>query len=162
MIASMHEEVKRIFSQAPFITNLGLELAALGQGECMTMLPLQKSHLQQDGYVHAGVHAAMADHTAGGAAATLIHNGQIVLTIEFKINLLRAAKGERLICRAKVLKPGNHFTVVESEVFCASGRGVPRLQGNGNPGSGRCQKGVTAFSLCSCQANRQQKKEEAS
>lgn len=118
MPAPMHEEVKRIFTQAPFIADLGLELAALGPGECTTVLPLQQRHLQQDGYVHAGVHAAIADHTAGGAAATLIKKGQIVLTIEFKINLLRAAKGERLICRAKVLKPGNHFTVVESEVFC--------------------------------------------
>jgi len=119
MAAPMHEEVKRIFTSAPFIADLGLELSSLGEGECTTMLPLQHRHLQQDGYVHAGVHAAMADHTAGGAAATLIRKGQIVLTIEFKINLLRAAKGERLICRAKVLKPGNHFTVVESEVFCA-------------------------------------------
>jgi uncharacterized protein (TIGR00369 family) len=114
----MHEEVRRIFTQAPFIADLGLELESLGQGECTTMLPLQQRHLQQDGYVHAGVHAAMADHTAGGAAATLIDKGRIVLTIEFKINLLRAAKGERLVCRAKVLKSGNHFTVVESEVFC--------------------------------------------
>lgn len=118
MPAPMHEEVKRIFTQAPFIADLGLELAALGQGECTTILPLQQRHLQQDGYVHAGVHAAIADHTAGAAAATLIKKGQIVLTMVFKINLLRAAKGERLICRAKVLKPGNHFTVVESEVFC--------------------------------------------
>jgi uncharacterized protein (TIGR00369 family) len=116
--APIPEQVKRIFTQAPFIADLGLELVALGHGECATVLPLQQRHLQQDGYVHAGVHAAMADHTAGGAAATLIKKGQIVLTIEFKINLLRAAKGERLICRAKVLKPGNHFTVVESEVFC--------------------------------------------
>ncbi len=117
-MASIPEEVKRIFTSAPFIADLGLELVALAPGECTTMLPLLQRHLQQDGYVHAGVHGAMADHTAGGAAATLIKKGQIVLTIEFKINLLRAAKGERLICRAEVLKPGNHFTVVESEVFC--------------------------------------------
>lgn len=118
MTASIPEEVRRIFTQAPFIADLGLELSALGPGECTAVLPLQPRHLQQDGYVHAGVHAAMADHTAGGAAATLIKKGQIVLTMEFKINLLRAAKGERLICRAKVLKLGSRFTVVESEVFC--------------------------------------------
>ncbi len=60
----------------------------------------------------------MADHTAGGAAATLIEPGRIVLTVEFKINLLRAAKGERLKCRSEVLKPGSRLIVVESEVLC--------------------------------------------
>ncbi len=60
----------------------------------------------------------MADHTAGGAAATIIESDHIVLTVEFKINLLRAAKGERLTCRSKVLKPGSRLIVVESEVLC--------------------------------------------
>lgn len=123
MTVSNREEAERIFSRAPFITELGITLESLGEGECTTVLPLQECHLQQDGYVHFGIHAAMADHTAGGAAVTLIQKGQIVLTIEFKINLLRTAKGERLICRAKVLKPGNQFTVAESEVYCvASGK----------------------------------------
>ncbi len=60
----------------------------------------------------------MADHTAGGAAATIIEPDHIVLTVEFKIDLLRAAKGERLTCRSKVLKPGSRLIVVESEVLC--------------------------------------------
>jgi acyl-coenzyme A thioesterase PaaI-like protein len=60
----------------------------------------------------------MADHTAGWAAATLIEPGDIVLTAEFKINLLRAAKGGRLTCQSKVLKPGSRLIIVESEVLC--------------------------------------------
>lgn len=119
MNSAASEELKRIFHQAPFIADLGIELDSLGEGECTTALLLQPRHLQQDGYVHAGVQATMADHTAGAAAATLLEAGQIVLTAEFKINLLRAARGDRLICRAKVLKPGRQLTVVESEIFCA-------------------------------------------
>jgi acyl-coenzyme A thioesterase PaaI-like protein len=42
----------------------------------------------------------------------------MVLSVEFKINLLRPARGERLICRAEVLKSGRRFSVVESEVSC--------------------------------------------
>ncbi len=114
------EELKRIFHQAPFIADLGIELDSLGRGKCTTVLLLQPRHLQQDGYVHAGVQATMADHTAGAAAATLLQAGQIVLTAEFKINLLRAARGDRLLCRSKVLKPGKQLTVVESEIFCAA------------------------------------------
>lgn len=59
----------------------------------------------------------MADHTAGSAASTLIQPGQYVLTVEFKINLLRPAAGAKLRCKAQVLKPGKTLSIVESEVF---------------------------------------------
>jgi len=112
------DEIQRIFRAARFISDLGIELESVGEGECVTTLELKDRHLQQDGYVHAGVHATIADHTAGVAAATLLREHQMVLPVEFKINLLRPAGGERLICRAEVLKPGRRFSVVESEVSC--------------------------------------------
>jgi uncharacterized protein (TIGR00369 family) len=115
------DEIQRIFRAARFIADLGIELESVGEGECVTTLELRDRHLQQDGFVHAGVHATIADHTAGIAAATLLRERQMVLSVEFKINLLRAAKGERLVCKAKVLKPGRKFAVVEAEVFCNDG-----------------------------------------
>ena len=115
------EELERIFDAAPFVASLGIRLVSVGPGECETRLEIGPAHLQQDGFVHAGVQATMADHTAGGAAATLIAEGDLVLTAEFKINLLRAARGDVLRCRSRVLKPGSRLTVVESEVFCESG-----------------------------------------
>jgi len=120
------EELERIFSGAPFVESVGIRLVSVGPGVCETELELQPRHLQQNGFVHAGVQATMADHTAGGAAATLIEPGQVVLSIEFKINLLRTAKGEKLRCRAQVLKPGSQVMVVESEVECES-RGTSKL-----------------------------------
>lgn len=112
------EEIRRIFQNAPFISELGIDLASAGNGECETMLTIGSRHLQQDGFVHAGVQSTMADHTAGAAAGTLIGSGDIVLTAEFKINLLRPARGEHLLCRARVINPGRKLMVVESEVYC--------------------------------------------
>lgn len=114
-------ETRRILSEAPFITDLGIEAVSFEPGACETALTLQRRQLQQDGFVHAGVQATIADHTAGAAAATLIGPDEMILSAEFKINLLRAARGERLTCSARVLKPGNQLTVVESEVFCHQG-----------------------------------------
>ena len=120
MSSRIPDEVSRIFANAPFIADLGIRLESSGPGACTTVLPLERRHLQQDGYVHAGVQATIADHTAGAAAASLVKEGQYVLSAEFKINLLRAARGERLVCRAKVLKAGSQLIVAESEVFCVA------------------------------------------
>ncbi len=111
-------EFHRVFHSAPFISSLGLQLDQAASGECRTSLAIVDMHLQQDGFVHAGVQATVADHTAGAAAATLLGDGRMVLTAEFKINLLRPARGERLACVARVLKAGSTLIVVESEVFC--------------------------------------------
>lgn len=120
MSTRIPEEVKRIFESAPFIATLGLRLESVGPGTCASLLVLEQKHLQQDGFVHAGVQATVADHTAGGAAASLLRRGQYVLSTGFEIHLLRAAKGERVICRARVLKAGAQLAVVESEVFCVA------------------------------------------
>lgn len=71
--------------------------------------------------MHAGVIATLADHTAGGAAASVLDAGTYPLTAEFKINLLRAASSDRLTCRARVLKAGRTLIVAESEVFAGDG-----------------------------------------
>ncbi len=61
--------------------------------------------------------ATMADHTAGYAAFTLVSEKYRVLTIEFKINFLKPASGEILVCKARILKEGKLVMVAESEVF---------------------------------------------
>ncbi len=114
-------ESSRVFTSAPFISDLGIRLESLAHGECESSLKLEQRHLQQDGFVHAGVQATIADHTAGAAAASVLRSGQIVLTAEFKINLLRAAKGQFLQCKAKVVKPGSRITFAESQVWCQDG-----------------------------------------
>ncbi|MEJ1157696.1 PaaI family thioesterase [Prosthecomicrobium sp. N25] len=114
------------FNAAPFIRDLGCRLVDIEPGRIVTELELAERHLQQDGYVHAGVQATLADHTAGTAAATLMAPGQIVLTIEFKLSLLAPARGERLVCRADVLKPGRQVSFTEARVFAVAD-GAERL-----------------------------------
>ena len=109
--------VTNIFNKANFISELGIKLIDLGAGWVETELLIQPKHLQQNQLVHAGVQATMADHTAGATAGTLIAEDEYILTVEFKINLLRPAIGEKLFCRADILKAGKQFSVVESEVY---------------------------------------------
>jgi uncharacterized protein (TIGR00369 family) len=109
--------VSAYFHKARFIAHLGIELADLGPGWCETRLTVQPEHHQQDEFIHAGVVATLADHTAGAAAGTLVAANQIILTAEYKINLLRPAVGETLHARADVLRPGRSLIVAESSVY---------------------------------------------
>jgi uncharacterized protein (TIGR00369 family) len=118
--------IERGFRDAPFIAHLGIEFGNLGDGWCEASLRLQGWHFQQTGVAHAGVVATLADHCAGAAASTQLTEGEHVVSVEYKINLLRGARGEALWCRAEVLKRGQTLTVVESMVYAeAGGRRVP-------------------------------------
>ena len=109
------------FKGAAFVNDIGITLLDCGPGWCESSVTILPRHLQHGGLVHAGVQSTIVDHTAGAAATTLLAQGQFVVTAEFKINLLRAAKGDSLFCRAQVLKPGKLLIVVEAEVFVVSG-----------------------------------------
>jgi uncharacterized protein (TIGR00369 family) len=110
------ETARSFFRLSPYMVDLGVEAVAVSDGQMTTELLLAPRHLQHTGLVHAGVMAALADHTMGAAAQTLAAKGHWVLTAEFKISLLRAAKGERLVCEARVLKPGRTLSFVEAEI----------------------------------------------
>jgi uncharacterized protein (TIGR00369 family) len=111
---------RRSMDRAAFVADVGIVLKGMGPGWCETEVAIRARHLQQDGHVHAGVLATIGDHTAGAAAGTLVGPGQGVLTVEFKINLLRPARGERIRCRAEVLRAGRTLSVVESGMFVAA------------------------------------------
>ncbi len=111
------EKAYSIFSKANFVNDVGIELTDVGPGWSESILNIIPKHLQQDQFIHAGVQATMADHTAGAAAGSLVKENETILSVEFKINLLRPAIGEQLRCRAEVLKQGKTLTIVESAVY---------------------------------------------
>ena len=105
------------FASAQFVQANGAELLDCGPGWADASIEINSQHLQQNRFIHGGLQATLADHTAGAAATTLIEAKQFVLTLDMHIHFLRPAEGEYLVCRAKVLKPGAQFSVVESEVY---------------------------------------------
>jgi uncharacterized protein (TIGR00369 family) len=110
------ENVGKIFYDANFIRDLGIRLESVGAGTCETTLQVQERLRQQHGFVHGGVIATLADHTTGGAARS-VSGERDVLTVEFKINYLRPARGDRLHCTATVLRAGRTAIVAEALVF---------------------------------------------
>jgi len=101
----------------PLAEHLGIHLSDIGAGWFETVLPIQRIHLQHDGIVHGGVLATLADLGLALAAHTLIDVDQRVVTVEFKINYLRAVIGDSVRCRADVIRPGRHITASEASLW---------------------------------------------
>jgi uncharacterized protein (TIGR00369 family) len=114
------QHVEPIFHDAAFIRHLGITLEAAGHGWCRTSIAVGPDHLQQHGFVHAGVITTLADHTAGGAARAAVAPGIDVITIEFKINFLKPAKSDTLAATGQVLRAGKTIIASESEVYAMS------------------------------------------
>ena len=95
---------------------IGAELTLVEPGVVEISLPYRKDLTQQDGYLHAGIVTTIADSACGYAAYTLMPPETEVLSVEFKVNLLRPARGETFVAVAEVVKAGKTLTVVRADV----------------------------------------------
>jgi uncharacterized protein (TIGR00369 family) len=110
-------QVRNSFERQTAMSSIGAELLIVEPGKVEIALPYRSDLTQQHGYLHAGIITTIADTACGYAAYTLMPAGSEVLSVEFKVNLLRPAKGERFVAVANVLKPGRTLTVVRADVF---------------------------------------------
>ena len=109
--------VRDSFARQGAMRLLGARLAEVRPGYCAIELPYREDLTQQHGYVHAGILSAIADSAGGYAGFTLFPEDANVLTVEYKLNLLAPAVGERLIAQAEVVKPGRTLAITRGEVY---------------------------------------------
>jgi uncharacterized protein (TIGR00369 family) len=114
--ADFATRVRESFARQRFMTTLGARLVRIAPGEVDIELPFREDLTQQHSYLHAGAVAAIADTACGYAAFSLMPADAAVLSVEFKLNLLAPAAGERLLARARVLRAGRSLTVCTAEV----------------------------------------------
>jgi uncharacterized protein (TIGR00369 family) len=115
--------VKKSFSDQAVMKTIGASIEAIGAGEIEIEFPYQTSLTQQNGFIHAGIVSTVLDSACGYAAFSLMSEDASVLTIEFKINLLSPAKGDRFRGYGKVKKAGRTISVAEAELYAFSDQG---------------------------------------
>ncbi len=114
------------FGRQAVMQTLEAELSIQGPGIVSICFPFQSRFTQQNGYIHAGIVATILDSACGYAAFTLMPEGADVLTVEFKVNLLRPATGDHFAAKARVVKPGKTISVVEATLYSSEyGEGKP-------------------------------------
>ncbi len=109
--------VRDSFARQAAMALIGATITRVEPGRCEIELPVRDDLTQQHKFVHGGVVGMIADSAGGYAAFTLMPADASVLTVEYKINMLAPAKGERLIARGEVLKPGRTLSIVRADVY---------------------------------------------
>jgi uncharacterized protein (TIGR00369 family) len=109
--------VRDSFGRQPHMATLGARIVRLAPGEVELGFPFDDRFCQQNGFLHAGAVASVADSANGYAAFTLAPAGTDVLAVEFKINLLAPALAPEFLACGRVIRPGRTLTVCQAEVF---------------------------------------------
>jgi uncharacterized protein (TIGR00369 family) len=111
--------IKHTLENQGFTKLVGAKVVSIDPGVVVMALDRRPEVLQQNGLFHGGVIAYLIDNATTAAAGTMIDRAtRSVITGEYKINLMAPSIGDRLTCRAEVVKPGRTLTVVEAKVFC--------------------------------------------
>lgn len=113
---AIEAQIRQSFAAQAMMATLGAALTALGPGTTQIEAPILPGSRQQHGYAHAGLTFAIGDSAAGYAALGIMPEGAEVLTTEMKIHLLAPARGQRLIARGRVVKPGRRLVIVQADV----------------------------------------------
>jgi uncharacterized protein (TIGR00369 family) len=108
--------VRDSFARQRAMAMIGARLVEVRPGAVAVELPYREDLTQQHGFIHGGIVGMIADNACGYAAFSLMPADASVLTVEYKLNLMAPAEGERLVARGRVVRPGRSLVIAESRV----------------------------------------------
>lgn len=103
--------VRESFARQTVMATLGASLTSVEPGRVSITLPYNAALAQQHGYLHAGVVSTILDSACGYAALSTAEPGTAVLAVEFKVNFMAPAKGDRIVAHAHVKKSGRTLAI---------------------------------------------------
>ena len=109
------------FDAQAVMQTIDASLTSVEPGRVVIELPYHLRLTQQDGFIHAGISSTIMDSACGYAAFSLMPADAAVLTVEFKINLLAPASGEKFRAIGEVRKPGKSIFVAEANLYALDG-----------------------------------------
>ncbi len=120
------DRIRESIGRQTLLTTLGVTVAELSSGRVVLDLPYRADLCQQNGFMHAGAITTLADSACGYAAASLMPADRDVLTVEFKVNLLSPARGERFRATGEVVRAGRTLTICSAEVVAMADGTEPK------------------------------------
>jgi len=114
--ANYEQAIRESFAKQGIMRHMGAEVGDVMPGACEIRLPYSDDLSQQHGFFHGGVVGTIADSAGGYAAFSLMEEGDGILTVEYKMNLIAPADGQLLIARGEVVKAGRSLSVCTATV----------------------------------------------
>ncbi len=105
----------------PFWKLLGMEVMDVKKGRAIMKLPFSEKLTQPDGVAHGGAIFSLADTSVATALLGLIDRNETMLTVEMKINYIKAAKGGEILSEAKIIHRGSNTAIGDVEVRNSEG-----------------------------------------
>lgn len=105
------------FNRQTAMITIGAKLVHVAAGEVDIELPFRPDLCQQAGFLHAGMITTVIDTACGLAAQTLMPENSDVVTVEFKVNFMSPAVGDRFIAKGRVVRAGKTLTVTQGDVY---------------------------------------------
>jgi uncharacterized protein (TIGR00369 family) len=118
--------VRDSFARQRAMALIGASLERVEAGEVEIALPWREDLTQQKGFVHGGILGMIADTACGYAAFSLMPAGGSLVTVEYKMNILRPGRGA-LLAKGRVIRPGRTLTVAQAEVYAEDGAHVATM-----------------------------------
>ena len=119
--------IRASFGRQSMPATLAAWMVEVGSGRVVLEMPSDPRFGQQFGYTHAGAVTTLVDTACGYAALTVMAADREVLTVDFAVNFLAPAAGERFRATGTVLRAGRTIVVTRGEVHAVSGDEPPRL-----------------------------------
>jgi uncharacterized protein (TIGR00369 family) len=120
-------KVRESFVRQAAMRTIGATMTKVEPGTVEIRLPYNEGFTQQNGFMHGGIIAAIADSACGYAAFTLTAPNRDVLAVEFNIKLMNPARGDEFVAVAHVLKAGKNLTFCEAKVMAISEGHAPKM-----------------------------------
>ena len=108
--------IRKRLAANPFIKFVGIQVPQLGQGYARFLLPFKPELANSIGLMQGGVIAALADEAVAFALYSLVPEGEMINTVEMKINFLGAVKEGDVVAEAHIAKRGRTISLGEFEV----------------------------------------------
>ena len=107
-------------AHVPYWRLLGLELKEVAPGWSVFECPVRDSHLQ-NGVVHGGVLASIADSACAVAAISMVFPSAYATTINLQLSYLKPISQGIFRAEGKCLKAGKNLLFSEARVLNAAG-----------------------------------------
>jgi uncharacterized protein (TIGR00369 family) len=109
--------VRGCFEAQALMRTLAAVLTRVEPGTVEIAFEHRQEMTQQNGFLHAGIVTALIDSACGFAALSLMPADADVLSVEFKVNLLRPASSKHFLACGRVIKAGQTLTIAQGDLW---------------------------------------------